>query len=59
MDLSEIVNIQDRLLENKADLLFNYELRSFVPPNTMSRQKTRTSLLSNHKIRMKEKKKKA
>lgn len=56
MDLSEIMNIQDRLLENKADLLFNYELTNSVTPNTMKRQKIQTSLLSNYKIRMDEKK---
>lgn len=52
MDLSEIMNIQDRLLENKADLLFNYELTSSVTPNATTRQKIQTSLLSNYKIRM-------
>lgn len=55
MDLSEIMNIQDRLLENKADLLFNYELTNSVTPNTMKRQKIQTSLLSNYKIKMDEK----
>lgn len=56
MDLSEIMNIQDRLLENKADFLFNYELTNSVTPNTMKKQKIQTSLLSNYKIRMDEKK---
>lgn len=55
MDLSEIMNIQDRLLENKADLLFNYELTNSVTPDTMRRQNIQTELLSNHKIRMNEK----
>lgn len=56
MDLSEIMNIQDRLLENKADFLFNYELTNSVTQNTMKKQKIQTSLLSNYKIRMDEKK---
>lgn len=53
MDLSEIMNIQDGLLENKADLLFNYEVTNSVAPNTMRRQKVQNSLLSSHKIRTK------
>lgn len=35
MDLSEIVDVQDGLLENEANLLFNYKLTSSVTLNTM------------------------
>jgi len=56
MDLSEIVNIQDRLLENQADLLFNYDPTNSVTPNTERRQKIQTSLLSNYIISMNYKK---
>lgn len=35
MDLSEIVNIQDRLLENNAYLLFNYEITTSITVSTI------------------------
>lgn len=57
MDLSKIMNIQDGLLQNKADSSFGYEPTSSATPNTMRRQKIQASLLSKCKIRMDEDKK--
>lgn len=56
MDLSEIVDVQDGLLENEANLLFNYKLISSVTLNTMRGQKILTSLSSSYKISVNEKK---
>lgn len=56
MDLSEIVDVQDGLLENEANLLFNYKLTSSVTLNTMRGQKIQTSLSSSYKISVNEKK---
>lgn len=56
MDLSEIVDVQDGLLENEANFLFNDKLTSSVTPNAMRRQKVQTSLLCSYKIRVNVKK---
>lgn len=39
MDLSEIMDIQDGLLEKKADLFLNYKPTNSVTPKTMRRKK--------------------
>jgi len=52
MDLSEIMNIQDGLLENNAYLLFNYEITVSVTASTIRRQKFYIFSLFNYKIRM-------
>lgn len=56
MDLSEIMNIQDGLLENNAYLLFNYEITVSVTASTIRRQKFYIFSLFNYKIRMNKKK---
>lgn len=40
MDLSEIMNIQDRLLENNAYLLFNYEMPTYITVSTIQKKKS-------------------
>lgn len=56
MDLSKIMNIQDGFLENRADLLFNYELRNSAAPKQRGDKKVQASLLSDRKTRMNENK---
>lgn len=54
MDLSQIMNIQDGFLQNKAHLLLDHKLTNSVTPHT-TREKIQASFLS--KIRMNENKK--